>query len=134
MEANGKRKSQILPGIDQKKNETSECNYLVILDKLNGGMKFSYLMVDKESQTLCPLVGKVCWAWLNNWINFRACVIQNCLYLIGGRDRSTGKLVRKVMKYNPINGRWTVCAPLKQPRSGHTATAFSNRIWVIGTV
>ena len=126
-------KSQTLPSINQNtKSSNTKQDYLILLDKLNGGMKFNYLMIDNESQSLSPVVGRVCWAWLNNWINFRACVLKNCLYLIGGRDRSTGKLIKKVMKYNPSNCRWTECANIKQPRTGHTATAFNEKIWVIG--
>ena len=125
-------KSRYFPTNHQNKSGDKTHHYTVLLDKLNGGMKFNYLMIDEESQTLNPVMGRVCWAWLNDWINFRACVLRNHLYLTGGRDRCTGKLIRKVMKYNPSTCRWTECATMKQPRISHTATAFNGKLWLIG--
>ena len=132
MTAKNAEKSNFLPAINKRTPGNKVKHYTVLLDKLSGGMKFNYLMVDEESQSLNPVMGRVCWGWLNNWIHFRGCVLKNCLYLTGGKDRSTGKFTRKVMKYNPSTCKWTECASVTTERIGHTTTVFSGKIWVIG--
>ncbi len=127
--------AQSLPAVVNESDPDSgpkKYDYVVMIDRTTGGMKFSYLMIDRPTHSLCPMVGKLWWAWLNDWVEFRACVLKNYLYIIGGREKTSGRFAKKVLKYNALTGRWTECALLKQPRIGHTATAFDGKVWVMG--
>jgi len=109
-----------------------EFEYVIILSRTTGDMKFKYAMIDKESNSLAPLLNKVVWPRLFDVVDFRACVLKNVLYVVGGRELSTGKYLKQVLKYDPDTSRWRECAHMKKARARHTACALNGKLYVMG--
>lgn len=65
---------------------------------------------------------------------FHACaVLKDRIYVIGGRDDS-GRLVSSVDVYSPMMDAWTSFMDLPQCLMGAAATAFRDRLWILGGV
>ena len=66
-------------------------DYVLVLSKTAGVMRVTYFMVDTRQHRLLPKPCVVKWPRLNDLVDFRACVMKNCLYIVGGREKSTGR-------------------------------------------
>ena len=80
---------------------------------------------------------------------FRAIVLHNCVYVIGGRYASTGRLSPSVFKYDAAIDFWRSCDAMKAPRYlqhldslarsavgslriNFTVTTFDSKIYALG--
>ena len=77
--------------LDPRQQKTRD--YVIILNRASGSMRATYFMVDPRTNKILPKASVVKWPRLNDWIDFRACVLKNTLYIIGGREKSSGRFV-----------------------------------------
>ena len=115
-------------------DELESHDYVILLHKTSGGMKFSYTSVDPLTNTLAPKLDIVIWPRLKDIVEFAACVFKNVLYVTGGRERRSGLHLRQVLRYEPDRGRWFECAGMKTRRSRHAAVVYNGRVFVMGKI
>lgn len=76
-----------------------------------------YLTVDTETDELLPklsyLQGCEC---IKDLTGYRACVLNNHVFVTGGKKSSSGEIVNTVFRYNIINNNWTEMAPMTKAR------------------
>ncbi|KAK2148634.1 hypothetical protein LSH36_488g04045 [Paralvinella palmiformis] len=110
----------------------TEHRYVILLGKSHGRMRFAYAMIDEDTKSIVPKLNTIIWARLVDKVDFATCVFKNCLYVLGGIEKSTGKPCREVHKYDPYLGRWKQCADMCRPRARLAATAAYGKIFVFG--
>lgn len=59
-------------------------------------------------------------------------VYKNILYIMGGRERDSGKLTSKMMKYDPSEDKWTNLSNMKRPKAYFTVDVLDRRIVITG--
>lgn len=70
---------------------------------------------------------------LRNLVGYKAIVLDGVLYIIGGKEWTTGHPVSSTWRYSPDTGKWSVCAHLHEARSRFTANILDGKIFVTGT-
>lgn len=107
--------------------------FVFMFNKSTGSPKVFYLMVDPIGKCrLFPKTNTVLFPKLKNLVNFRAVVLDDCLYIIGGKDWETGEHIDKTWRYDPANSRWSQRASLINARCRHTATVLNGCIYITG--
>ena len=69
---------------------------VLIMDKLSASRHFKYLFIDDAKQVILPRVGHLTWPRLQGVVGFRVAVLKNCMYVIGGKDKQSGKASNQV--------------------------------------
>ena len=65
-------------------------------------------------------------------IDFRSIVYKNILYVMGGKERDSGRYTSKMMKYDPSEDKWTNLASLKRQKAFFTINVLDRRIIITG--
>ncbi|CAH1782493.1 unnamed protein product [Owenia fusiformis] len=105
---------------------------VMLFNKATGGTVVNYMLVDEAKRILLPRVENVKFPMLHDVIDFRACVLNNCVYLLGGKDRESGEVLKQVLKFEPHTNKLIECPPMISPRAKFTATALDGRLYVAG--
>jgi len=79
-----------------------------------------------------PKSNTVIFPKLKNLVNFRMVVLDDCLYIIGGKDWETGAHIDKTWRYDPANSHWSQRANMNHARCRHTATVLNGCIYITG--
>ncbi|ELU09172.1 hypothetical protein CAPTEDRAFT_224383 [Capitella teleta] len=114
------------------REEIESYDYLIILNRSSGTMRFSYTTVDPCTNSLAPKLDYVIWPRLMGIVDYASCVMKNVLFVTGGRDRRSGVSLKQVLRYEPQRGRWFECANMKTSRSRHVCVVFNGKIFVMG--
>ncbi|XP_063425679.1 kelch-like protein 13 [Mytilus trossulus] len=119
--------------IDDSNFGIKSFEFVFMFNKSTGSPKVFYLMVDPIGKCrLFPKTNTVLFPKLKNLVNFRAVVLDDCLYIIGGKDWETGEHIDKTWRYDPANSRWIQRANLINARCRHTATVLNGCIYITG--
>lgn len=109
--------------------------FVFMFNKSTGSPKVQYLMVDPFGKCrVFPKTNVVIFNKLKNLVNFRAVVLDDCLYIVGGKDWETGEYKDTALRYDPATSRWTERARLNTPRCRHTATVLNGCIYITGSL
>ena len=117
---------------ESQEQAPERCDYVIILGKSSGSMRHHYVTLDSHSRRLAPKVNVVCWSRLLDLVDFATCVYRKCLYVIGGREKSSGRCTRAVRQYDPDCGRWRRVGELTKARARHCAVEAYGKIYVFG--
>ena len=110
-------------------------DFVFMFNKSTGSPKAFYFMVDPWMKNrLFPKCNTINFTKLKNLVHFRPIVLDDCLYIIGGKDWETGHHTPEMWRYDPGTGNWCARASLKVARCRHTADVINGCIYVTGTV
>lgn len=114
--------------------DKDEYEFILIFNKATGSDRIYYIMLDPRTKdVLFPKLNTAIFPKLRNLVGFRAAVLKNILYIIGGKEWGSSHLVSNTWRYNPITNKWGACAQLNQPRCRFTADVLDGLIYVTGT-
>ncbi|KAL8583538.1 hypothetical protein ACOMHN_054854 [Nucella lapillus] len=106
--------------------------FLLVFDRAAGSPKVHYFMVDPwVPSRLYPKMNTINFNKIKDLVGYRAVVLSNCLYLIGGKDWNHGNFMAGVWKFDPRLNQWTEARPLKLARCRFTAEALDGFIYVM---
>ena len=109
--------------------------FVFIFNKTSGSPRFQYFMIDPWTQTkLFPKCNSIIFNNLKNLVNYKPVVLDDCLYIIGGKDWETGEHRNTTWRYDPASCRWTARSGLNNARCRHTADVLNGCIYVTGTL
>ena len=57
---------------------------------------------------------------------------KNVLYIMGGKERETGKYTARMMKYDPTEDKWTNLSFMKRQKAFFTVNILDRRIIITG--
>ncbi|KAK6180932.1 hypothetical protein SNE40_008896 [Patella caerulea] len=107
--------------------------YLLLFDKGSGSPRVNYFMIDPSAPSLIlPKMNTIIFKRLGNISGYKTAVVNNCLYVIGGKDWTTGDYLTSVRKFNPMTNKWSEQSPIKTPRCRFTATVLDGFIYIVG--
>ena len=107
--------------------------YVLMFNRSTGNPRVHYLMIDPHRKgRLLPKVNFVTMTKVKDLSSFRAVVLDNFLYIIGGRNLESGVCVGLCYRFDPRNNQWIRIAPLLRARCRFTATAMDGFIYVVG--
>ncbi len=112
------------------------CNeFLFLFNRSHGSPKVHYLMIDsvhgKRTQLL-PMTNFIKFEKIKDVIGYRTVVVDNYLYILGGRHLDSGSILSHCYRYNPVNNRWVRIAPMIYARYRFTANLLDGFIYVCG--
>lgn len=117
----------------QSLSEESYRDVILLFHRTLGSARISYLAVDAKKKTsLQPKLLHVTWPRMKYLTHYQAVVFQKCLYIIGGKDKRTGKITNKVWKYSPETAKWSECASMRTKRCRFAACVYDGKIHVSG--
>ncbi|ESO85487.1 hypothetical protein LOTGIDRAFT_154977 [Lottia gigantea] len=107
--------------------------YVLLFDKGSGSPKVNYLMIDPRAPSLMlPKMNTIIMNRLNNISGYRTVVLDNYLYVIGGKDWTTGEYLTTVRRCDLQMNGWKDMHPLETPRCRFTASVLNGYIYIIG--
>lgn len=107
--------------------------FVFLFNRSTGSPKVMYFMVDPNGKCkMFPKSNTVIFPKLKNLVNFRMVVLDDCLYIIGGKDWETGAHIDKTWRYDPANSHWSQRANMNHARCRHTATVLNGCIYITG--
>ena len=65
-------------------------------------------------------------------MDFQSIVFKNILYIMGGRERDSGKFTSKMMKYDPAEDKWSNLSNMKRPKAFFSVNILDRRIVITG--
>lgn len=65
-------------------------------------------------------------------MDFRSVVYKNELYVMGGRERDSGRYTSKMMKYDPSEDKWIVLSNMKRPKAYFSLNVMDKRFVITG--
>ena len=118
---------------DRNYLEKDAYEFVLIFNKATGSDRIYYIMLDPRTQdALFPKLNTTIFPKLRNLVGYRAVVVSNILYIIGGKDWGSSDMVANTWKYNPMTNKWNACADLNEPRCRFTADVLDGKIYITG--
>ncbi|XP_013407672.1 kelch-like protein 9 [Lingula anatina] len=119
--------------IHQLPSGTHYNTFILIFDKVSGNAKVQYMLVDPGKKArVVPKVTSVNMPRLKDRTGFRAVVYDNCLYIIGGKDRESGTCMNTMYKFDPERNTWIRKASMIRARTRFTVDAIGGNLIVTG--
>ncbi|KAK7483547.1 hypothetical protein BaRGS_00025221, partial [Batillaria attramentaria] len=107
--------------------------FLLLFDRATGSPKVHYFMVDPWAPSrLFPKMNTINFNRVKDLIGYRPVVLNNCLFLIGGKDWNNGTYMAGVWKYDPRLNQWRAARPLNIARCRFSVEALDGFIYVLG--
>ena len=114
--------------------EKSEYEFILMFNKATGSDRIFYFMLDPRTKNrIYPKMNTTIFPKLRNLVGYRPVVLNNFLYIIGGKDWGSSDLMANTWKYNPHTNKWCACSSLNEPRCRFTADVLEGKIYVTGT-
>ena len=116
-------------------SDTVYNNYILIFNKSSGSNKVQYLVVDDSRERHhhpLPKLNMVVMTKVKDVTGYRVVVLNNFLYVIGGRHYQSGSYLSHCYRFDPRNNQWLRLASLVKARTRFTATALDRCIYVCG--
>lgn len=105
---------------------------LYVINRAGSG-EASYLILSPDRQQIVSYrLRTEIWKPIVDVTNFGIAVLQNQLYVIGGFDRRRAKHLNKVVRFDPSEGTWATCAPMKVSRAKFGVATMGGQIYVCG--
>lgn len=127
----------IMKDLEVKNEPPSEISqaydFLFLFDKASGSPRVNYFMVDpKHPSHIFPKMNVFTMNAVKGICSYRVVVLDNCLYILGGKDWETGKHVADVSRFDPSTNVWEKLCPMKSPRCRFSAEVVGSHVYVIG--
>ncbi len=107
--------------------------YVLIFNRSTGGPRVHYLMVDPTKRgRLLPKVNYVTMSKIKDLVSYRVVVLDNYLYILGGRNLESGTCVSFCYRFDPRNNQWVRIANMIRGRCRFTASTLDGFIYVVG--
>lgn len=108
-------------------------DFVLLFNRSTGSSKVHYLSVDtRKKSRLIPRVSVMSMTKIKDVVGYRVVVLDNYLYILGGRNQESGAYLSHCYRFNPENNQWLRIGPLLRPRSRFTANALDGFIYVTG--
>ncbi|XP_067927962.1 uncharacterized protein [Watersipora subatra] len=118
--------------IPEETGEEGDTSYVFILNRKSGGIRAHFLSLHPYKGYILPHIQHVTWPKLKGWMDFRAVVYKNVLYIMGGKERETGKYTARMMKYDPTEDKWSNLSFMKRQKAFFTINILDRRIIITG--
>lgn len=108
--------------------------FLLLFDKSSTEPKVSYLMLDHHSKHpgLMPKCSTAHMPRIKGIYNYRIIVVNNQLYLLGGRHAISGSYLSLVYRYDVTGNMWVRRASMHKARSRFAVAEKDGCIYVFG--
>ncbi|KAH3850691.1 hypothetical protein DPMN_093117 [Dreissena polymorpha] len=107
--------------------------FILLFNKSVGSERVFYFMVDPRTRDrMFPKMNTTVFHKLRNLVGYKVVVLDEQLYLLGGKDWVSGTILGNTWRYNPDSGRWIACAQMQEPRCRFTADVLDGKIYVTG--
>lgn len=109
--------------------------FILLFNKATGSDRVYYFMIDPRTKDrMFPKMNTAIFYKLRNLVGYRPVVLDGMLYIVGGKDWTSGAVTGSTWRYNPDTGKWSACANMTEPRSRFTADVLDGKIFVTGKV
>lgn len=109
--------------------------FVFMFNQVTGSPRILYFMIDPWSGTrLFPKANVVKFPKLSNLVGFKPIVLDDCLYIIGGKNWETGEYIASTWRYDPATSKWAARASLANARCRHTADVVNGCIYITGNL
>ncbi|CAF1067400.1 unnamed protein product [Adineta ricciae] len=105
--------------------------FILLFSRNRSSCDVPYLMAQRDKH-IYPTLMTATFYFMRDLIDYRAISLDNCVYIIGGRYASTGRLSNAVFKYDAHIDFWRGCEPMKSVRANFAVTIFDSKIYVLG--
>ncbi|KAJ8309157.1 hypothetical protein KUTeg_014031 [Tegillarca granosa] len=93
--------------------------FVFMFNQVTGSPRILYFMIDPWSGTrLFPKANPI--------------VLDDCLYIIGGKNWETGEYIASTWRYDPATSKWAARANIANARCRHTADVVNGCIYITG--
>lgn len=108
--------------------------FMLLFDKACSEPKVWYLMMDRMSlrPRLLPKCSCAQMPRLKDIYGYRVIVVNNSLYLLGGRHAVSGSYLNQVFRYDSISNMWIRRASMHKSRSRFAVVEKDGCIYVFG--
>ena len=118
-------------GSQQQGDDSNQ--FVLLFNRSTGSPKVHYLSVDTRKRSrLLPRVSVMTMTKIKDVVGYRVVVLDNNLYIIGGRNLESGAYLGHCYRFKPENSQWSRVSSLRRPRSRFTATSLEGYIYVTG--
>ncbi|XP_067680288.1 kelch-like protein 14 isoform X2 [Haliotis asinina] len=119
---------------DEPPSEISQAyDFLFLFDKASGSPKVNYFMVDpRHPSQIFPKMNVFTMNAVKGICGYCVVVLDNCIYILGGKDWETGKHVADVSRFNPSTNVCEKLSPMKSPRCRFSAEVVGSHVYVVG--
>ncbi|KAL5007969.1 hypothetical protein ScPMuIL_013550 [Solemya velum] len=108
-------------------------DFILIFDKATGNARVQYLMVNPETKSsVFPKKNVVTFSKIQKLVEYRATVMDNELYIVGGKDWESGQYSSSVLKYNPDSNTWSTLQRMKTARCRFSIDVINSHLYVTG--
>ena len=108
-------------------------DYVLIFNRSSGSARVHYLMVHPTKRgRMLPKMNFISMTKVKELAGYRVVVLNNFLYIIGGRNLESGSILNHCYRFDPRNNQWVRLANLNKARCRHTANALDGLIYVTG--
>lgn len=111
-------------------------DYILIFSRSSGTNKVQYLVVDPPvGGAHCRPLAKlstVLMTKVKDLIGYRVVVLNNYLYVLGGKHYQSGSYLKHCYRFDPRNNQWLKIARLINARIRFTASVLGDCIYVCG--
>ncbi|GFS17090.1 kelch-like protein 9 [Elysia marginata] len=107
--------------------------FLLLFDKSSGSPKVNYFMVDPFAPSrIFPKMNTIAIHKIKNISGYQPVVLNNCLYLIGGKDWNNGTYMSGVWKFDPRLNSWSIGRPMTHARCRFTTEVLNGYLYAMG--
>ncbi|CAH1777291.1 unnamed protein product [Owenia fusiformis] len=118
--------------LDDTPKKEGLAKFVLLFNKTTGTSKVQYIPVDSRTSRLIPKCEHLIFPKLKDLVGYRAVVMENYLYVIGGKTWDTGEMIDQTLRFDPMTNAWHYMAPMTTARAKFSVDVLDGCLFVTG--